>query len=174
MNLINELSGYMNEYLNLFWGIGYFGWQISALYAFYISYHISWKYLIIFFIVLTFSGWLNHHVLKKIIFDARPIYSTKYLYNDHFQKISNGMPSGHAQMTALSLTYSYLITGKYLYESILLFAITIFQRYVFKNHTLNQLLVGGVIGFITGILLYLFLHKILDKINIKNVNKNKV
>jgi len=56
------------------------------------------------------------------------------------------MPSGHAQLTAYSLVFSYLYSGRYLYESIALFAVTILQRFIFKNHTATQLLAGSVLG----------------------------
>jgi hypothetical protein len=59
------------------------------------------------------------------------------------------MPSGHAQITTFALVYSYLLSGQRLYESIALFAITILQRYVYKNHTLAQLFAGSLLGLLT-------------------------
>ena len=66
-----------------------------------------------------------------------------------------GMPSGHAQQTAFSLTFTYMISGQHFYASWVLFFLTLFQRYVFKNHTFWQLLVGSVLGVAIA---YLTLH----------------
>jgi membrane-associated phospholipid phosphatase len=60
------------------------------------------------------------------------------------------MPSGHAQQTAFALTIAYLFTHKHLMVSIALFALTVLQRFVFRNHTLPQLIAGGVLGFVLG------------------------
>jgi membrane-associated phospholipid phosphatase len=70
------------------------------------------------------------------------------------------MPSGHAQQTAYSLLFSYLITGRFLYESSFLFLLTIFQRYVYKNHTVPQLLIGGILGGIIAYITILILHQL--------------
>jgi membrane-associated phospholipid phosphatase len=141
---ISELGEHL---VDLFWGAGYFGWQISTLYALYVSFIFSWVYFAVFVIVFLLSGWINHAVLKDYIDDPRPSDSTPFLASEHFRKRVNGMPSGHAQQTAFSLTFAYLLTGRRYYESWVLFLITVIQRYVFKNHTAQQLLVGSVLGF---------------------------
>jgi len=84
------------------------------------------------------------------------------------------MPSGHTQQTAFALTIAYLFSKKNLYLSIGLFILTVIQRYVFRNHTLIQLVVGGIIGIILGyIFFYIILYiekKIIEKI-IENKEK---
>jgi membrane-associated phospholipid phosphatase len=142
------LSELGEHFVDLFWGVGYFGWQLSTVYALYVSFIFSWIYFIVFVLVFALSGWVNHAVLKNYIDDPRPSDSTPFLSSEHFRKRVNGMPSGHAQQTAFSLTFAYLLTGRRFYESWTLFLITILQRYVFKNHTAQQLLVGSVLGFI--------------------------
>lgn len=126
-----------DHFKDFFWGVGYFGWQISIIYAIYISLLNSWTDVVIFISVFLFSGWLNH---------PRPKDSLPFLSDEHIKLHSNGMPSGHAQLTSFSLMYSYLISGKRAYESLALFGLTIFQRFCFKNHTLLQLFVGSLIG----------------------------
>ena len=134
----------------LFWAIGYFGWQIATLYALYVSYHHSYEYCFLFFILFAFSGWLNHNLLKNTIHDLRPANPIPFLDSDEFMKRTNGMPSGHAQQTAFALTVAYKITNKYLYESMALLILTVVQRYVYRNHTIPQLIAGSVLGFILG------------------------
>lgn len=151
---LNEL---LEHYTDFFWGIGYFGWQISSIYALYVTYIYSFVSFIIYIFIFLLSGWTNHIVLKNYIDDPRPIDSTPFLTSEHFRKKSNGMPSGHAQLTAFTLTIAYLLSNQYLYQSIALFLITVYQRYVFKNHTIQQLFVGGVIGIIIGYLTFLLI-----------------
>lgn len=156
MKGLNELS---QHFVDFFWGIGYFGWQISALYAIYVSIVHSWLYFFVFIFIFLFSGWVNHSVLKDYINDPRPSDSTPFLDSEHFRKNSNGMPSGHAQQTAFALTFAYLLTGRGLYQSWALFLITVVQRYVFKNHTAPQLLVGSILGFLVAYLTVFLLNK---------------
>ncbi len=148
IDILDRIQELINHITDLFWGIGFFGWQISTVYTMYISSMHSILYFIIYLSVFLFSGWMNHAVLKDYIHDPRPKDSIPFLASEKFKRITNGMPSGHAQQTAFSLTFAYLICGKRFYESWLLFLITILQRYMYKNHTLMQLVVGSIIGFI--------------------------
>jgi membrane-associated phospholipid phosphatase len=153
------LSELGEHFVDLFWGIGYFGWQLSTVYAMYVSFIFSWVYFLAFVIVFLLSGWVNHAVLKDYINDPRPADSTPFLASEHFKKRVNGMPSGHAQQTAFSLTFAYLLTGRRFYESLAIFSITIIQRYVFKNHTAQQLFVGSILGFMIAYLTVYVLNK---------------
>lgn len=157
IELSKGLDELIEHYTDFFWGIGFFGWQISSIYALYICYLHSILSCIIFLFIFILSGWMNHIILKNYINDLRPADSTPFLSSEHFRKRTNGMPSGHAQLTAYALSLAYLLSNKYLYESIAIFAITIYQRYIFKNHTIPQLFVGSVIGFIIGYLTYLLI-----------------
>jgi hypothetical protein len=170
----NEL---IEHYIDLFWGIGYFGWQISSIYALYVTYIYSFVSFIIYIFVFLLSGWANHIVLKNYINDPRPADSTTFLTSEHFRKKTNGMPSGHAQLTAFSLTIAYLLSNQYLYQSIALFVITIYQRYIYKNHTIPQLFVGSIIGIVIGYIIFLFISFIENRnfinTNSKNTNEKK-
>ena len=144
--IVNNILDLYRNFKDFFWGIGFFGWQISATYAIYMSYLNSPTDVLIFISVFLLSGWLNRHILKDYINDPRPKDSFPFLANEHINIHANGMPSGHAQLTAFSLAYSYLLSGKRLKESLALFGLTVFQRYCFKNHTFLQLLAGSILG----------------------------
>jgi membrane-associated phospholipid phosphatase len=144
--LIERTIELYEHFTDFFWGIGYFGWQASAIYAFYISYLNSWIHVIAFVIVFLTSGWLNHLILKNYINDPRPADSATFLANEHIKLHQNGMPSGHAQLTAFSLSYAYLLSSQRLHESLALLSLTILQRFVYKNHTAAQLLAGSLLG----------------------------
>lgn len=78
----------------------------------------------------------------------------KFLESEPCLKGKNGMPSGHAQMTAFALTVAYLFTHQYLYQSVFLFFVTILQRFVYNNHTLLQLGIGSILGITIGTFFY--------------------
>jgi membrane-associated phospholipid phosphatase len=84
------------------------------------------------------------------------------------------MPSGHTQQTAFALTIAYLFSKKNLYLSIGLLILTSIQRYVFRNHTLIQLIVGGIVGFGLGYICFYimcYIEKIIEKIIKKTEEK---
>jgi hypothetical protein len=151
-----------DQFRDLFWGIGYFGWQLATLYALYALYQKEAIYSILFFAYFALTGWINHIVLKHSIADLRPSNAVLFLASEHARKPTNGMPSGHAQQTALALTIAYLFSHQHFYESLALFLLTVTQRFVFRNHTLPQLVAGGLLGGLLGYIGYyliLFLGK---------------
>ena len=81
-----------------------------------------------------------------------------------------GMPSGHAQIAGFSLAYMTMLfkspSLSLLYGVISI--ITMYQRYIYNNHTIMQLIVGFMIGIGTGIMTYLLGHK-----NIKGILRMK-
>jgi len=169
---MEKLMNLYKETKDFFWGIGYFGWHIAVLYTIIVCYYHSIGYMILFIILLLLFGEFNK-VLKIWIKNPRPFKYILFLANEKVnEKIKerenklkqqyrvNGMPSGHTQISSFALTIAYLITHKYLYQSIGLFIIIFIQRYVFKNHTILQLFVGGVFGVIIGILSFKIMNLI--------------
>jgi membrane-associated phospholipid phosphatase len=144
--LTEDINNLLEHFVDFFWGVGYFGPQIATVYVLYIVYQYSIIYCILFSILFIFSTWLNHKILKKIIYDSRPLNGIIFLASEKFRNKINGMPSGHTQQTAFALTIAYLFSKKNLYLSIGLLLLTSIQRYIFKNHTILQLIVGTVIG----------------------------
>ena len=65
-----------------------------------------------------------------------------------------GMPSGHSQSILYSVSYLYFVTRStlFLILGLMLSAITIYQRWQFKRHTVKQLAVGSAIGILMGYL----------------------
>lgn len=105
-------------------------------------------------------------LLKYIIKEPRPSKDIRILEiaikngkRVGFDKF--GMPSGHAQIAGFCLAYITMLfknpSISLLYAVICL--ITMYQRYVYNNHTILQLIVGFIIGIGTGVAVYLFGHK---------------
>jgi membrane-associated phospholipid phosphatase len=72
-----------------------------------------------------------------------------------------GMPSGHAQNCSFCLAFITMvlnnpyITGLY---TIITFN-SLFQRYLYNNHTILQLIVGSIVGTIFGYIMYMIANK---------------
>jgi membrane-associated phospholipid phosphatase len=109
----------------------------------------------LFFIANT----LINNVLKDIIREDRP---TGQIYLNEHDVIPNtginkyGMPSGHAQSTGYSITFSYLVvqSPSLLIISVFIGSLTIYQRFKYRRHTIIQLIVGLAIGSLIAIVSY--------------------
>ena len=98
--------------------------------------------------ILLFTGILlcliTAKILKKIIKQNRPIKSKTY-----------GMPSSRSIVLTfivfyLIFTNNFSIKAKYI-VFVLLF-LSLIMKYLLKEHSLNQLLVGSILGFIISFL----------------------
>lgn len=105
-------------------------------------------------------------ILKLIIKEPRPSKDQKAIEigvvngaRIGFDKF--GMPSGHAQNCGFCITFITMvlnnpfITGLYLFISV----ISLFQRYLYNNHTILQLVTGFTVGVSFGYLIYIFGNK---------------
>jgi membrane-associated phospholipid phosphatase len=117
-------------------------------------------YLNIYVIGYFFNVFLNI-LLKWLIKDPRPSKDEDIIqialnkgYRFSFDKY--GMPSGHAENCAYSLSFIYFVmkNANITFIYFLLTIMTIMQRYMYNNHTILQLLVGFIIGIIIGMLFY--------------------
>tara|TARA_B100000927_G_scaffold42218_1_gene30082 strand:+ start:8713 stop:9060 length:348 start_codon:yes stop_codon:yes gene_type:complete len=86
-------------------------------------------------------------ILKRIIKQKRP---SQKLNSDY------GMPSTRAAVVLFIATYLFLTTknlSKITKIFILMFALlSCYMKYYLKEHSLEQLIVGGLIGILTGFL----------------------
>jgi membrane-associated phospholipid phosphatase len=99
---------------------------------------------------------LNQY-LKNVFRQERPNNPIKFLNSDEFSKKKYGMPSGHTQNSFLCIVFSYLVTNNIFYWKLMLLfigIIVIIERYQYKNHTLQQLFSGAIVGSIVGYITY--------------------
>ena len=115
-------------------------------------------YLISYTGFFAVNSFLNG-VLKNIIQEARP--SGQVYLNDHdvvpdTAPSKYGMPSGHAQSVGYSTTFLYLVVRSPAILIITSFigALTIYQRFKYRRHTLSQLFTGLVIGSMVAMISY--------------------
>jgi len=142
--------------------IGYFGPNILIILSLWLL--RKNRILLLLYIFGSVINVLLNLVLKNLIKEPRPRGD-----NTNLEWIKNketngrvsidvyGMPSGHAQSIMFSTAFIYLALKDLKWVSLFLIIsfITLKQRYVYKNHTFLQLLVGCLIGIIVGNLFYL-------------------
>jgi len=110
-------------------------------------------------------------LLKSIIQESRPIenkrlFNLEILSGRLIQFDRYGMPSGHTQSVFYSTAFIFMslknIRIKILYFIISL--LTIYQRLSYKNHSIEQIIVGSIIGSLTGIFFYYMSSSVLKGI----------
>jgi membrane-associated phospholipid phosphatase len=156
--------------------IGYIGYYAPLLLLIVSTLFLRNRCTYLKFFIYGYAGTIVlNSLLKILIKEPRPSKDKRILeiaiQNGNrigFDKY--GMPSGHAQVCGFCLAFMTMlfkspsISLLYLVISI----ITMYQRYIYNNHTIMQLIVGFIIGIGTGIMVYLLGHK-----NIKGVLKMK-
>jgi membrane-associated phospholipid phosphatase len=102
---------------------------------------------IIFFII---NAYLNK-AIKLLIREPRPFGNILFNHSENTEGSEQyGMPSGHAQSVAFTTMFLYLFTkptDAYLtMGAVFIGAITLYQRYKYKRHSISQLLAGTTVG----------------------------
>lgn len=119
-----------------------------------------------FYIVGTIFNIILNIILKLVLKEPRPKKNARIMeiavennYDFDFDKY--GMPSGHAQQCAFSLTFITLVLNNPFISSIYLGValLTFFQRYIYLDHSILQLIVGFCIGIGVGYLFYTICRK---------------
>lgn len=134
------------------YGIGYFSSCIIISLTV-IIFLYNHQYLdILGFLVTLYLNTILNRFLKILFKHERPMDEAKFLISDFYSQKNKayGMPSGHSQTSIFSFTYLYFTTKNIhpwlLLSAIIVIILMIIQRLVFKNHTILQLLAGGIIG----------------------------
>lgn len=120
-----------------------------------ITYLWNQKYMQGYLVFYIISSFINK-LLKNIIKEDRPS-NGKSIMNEHYTgKHKYGMPSYHAQLSFYSLTFLYLVNKSVYLMIFELFiaALTLYQRWSYRRHTVEQLAVGMVVGIITAYIGY--------------------
>ena len=123
------------------------------------SIYLLWKKetLLFYFVI---GGAINiaiNFILKYIFKEARPAGNQQIiqLAINNGKRLGSqvyGMPSGHAQTAFYCLAFILLSlhNWKITVFYILLSLLTCYQRYVYKEHTLWQIVIGALVGLFIG------------------------
>ena len=150
VNHYNNHLIYMIPYIPIIDDIGFFGPMILIIVAVIMLWGHT-KYLNVYLIFLFINTVLNG-VLKNIIKAPRPGKPSENAVYKTFEKTNGtetyGMPSGHAQSVSFTTLYMYLVTKSknLLMGGGFISVLSLIQRYRFKRHSIEQLLVGAIIG----------------------------
>lgn len=124
----------------------------------------SHKY-IVFYVFFTFADILLNETLKGIIKEPRPLgykSNNEVYHNLDYRGIHKyGMPSGHAQSTAFSITYIGLLTKSPLLIllELCIGCVVLYQRWATRKHSIIQLTIGTIVGCLFGIGCYIIADK---------------
>jgi membrane-associated phospholipid phosphatase len=127
------------------------------------------KTYLVFYVIGALLNYILNSLLKLVFKQPRPDENMKLFQLEmnrretidwrEYQRY--GMPSGHSQETAFSLIYILMVLQNtkisVLFLTITLF--TMFQRIYTKRHTILQVFIGSLLGFIMGYLFYYLASK---------------
>ena len=97
------------------------------------------------FVLLQVLNLLVNLVLKNVVRQPRPLGAINVNQWDKLDEHQYGMPSLHAQLMGSMLLYALLHSQKWGLP-ILFTAVTLWQRYVCRKHTVLQLAAGVLTG----------------------------
>jgi len=131
---------------------------ITTLIILCILYKSSSTFKISLYLKYLFIGGVINLILKHIIREPRPMDMNRFGLGYKY-----GMPSGHTQFIVFNINILlYLLYSIGLKKNILLWAIIVgfftiiitgYHRVYFGYHTLNQTLIGGIIGLILSLIM---------------------
>lgn len=159
-----DILGISTNYKDFVYALGYFSEYITFLITCLLIYN-QYVYFFFYLIIFVFNRIINTFI-KNIIKEERPNNPKKFLDSDKFNIKKYGNPSGHTQLSVFSFIYAYLVLGKMpklLIFSLIACIVTIYERYSFRNHTLNQLLSGVIVGFLVAYVSYSVVNYIHQK-----------
>ena len=124
--------------------------------------HYTQPYLYLAVVGWQIASHLLNVVIKNTLKAPRPDDSpNKTLVQPTFKNYlivhrQYGMPSGHAQAVCSELIFIALFFQKPWLTTLAFFqtALTLWQRYAYKRHTVKQLAVGGILGLTLGYFFY--------------------
>jgi membrane-associated phospholipid phosphatase len=157
----------MNLMENCFYQIGSYGPILLIIQSLFLL--RSKEIYFYYYVIASFINILLNHFLKILIQEPRPSVDKKTFdlalkhmksknYRNSISYDVFGMPSGHTQSVLFSSTFVYLVLKHESWMTFFFYAvislITMAQRIQYKFHTLNQVIVGGIIGTVFAYLVY--------------------
>jgi|LauGreStaDraftv2_3_1035109.scaffolds.fasta_scaffold00133_6 membrane-associated phospholipid phosphatase len=163
-----------SEFSKFFYAVGFFSELIMIILVCALLFNQHFD-LIFYVIGININGLINR-TLKPLLKGRRPNDPVKFLDSEKFVRNSNayGMPSGHSQSVFFSIVYLYLCTKQYVPWVILglcIGALMFYERWVFHNHTVAQLVVGAALGCGVAYITVYAKDYIKDYVNYMRTNK---
>jgi|TARA_B110000285_G_scaffold75038_1_gene86369 membrane-associated phospholipid phosphatase len=130
-----DTVGFLGPFILL--GIGI--WQLWGNSGFWCAY----------LVVFSMNSFINK-IAKAIVKQPRPPAGESIMNENYAGTEMYGMPSGHAQSVFSSLTFLYLVkeSPAWLFGELFIAGLTVYQRWKYRRHTVEQLGVGSVLGVV--------------------------
>lgn len=153
--LFEDIPIYKMSAVMFFDGIGFYG-PIIVIIIICMALYRQQKYMWIYIICIFVNNYINR-VLKLMILERRPdnpIPFSKYENYKHAEMY--GMPSGHASAIGFSILYLLLVKGYSGWAIACMFigVLTMYQRWKYRRHTAEQVIIGVITGSIFGWIVY--------------------
>jgi membrane-associated phospholipid phosphatase len=103
------------------------------------------------YLVFSIGNTIVNKILKNIIKQERPSNSKKIMNENYSGSEIYGMPSGHAQSAFFSISFLYFAIGStnWIFIELIIAALTLYQRWKYRQHTLAQLFAGSLLGIVS-------------------------
>jgi membrane-associated phospholipid phosphatase len=140
--------------------IGYYSGRIIFIMIICIFLYSNRFFWTCIYIILYIINYYLILFLQKKWKDPRPTNGKQFMEDEFHNSEAYGMPSGHTQTVFCSLVFFYMITRSISWTLIMLFIAicTISQRLIYRKHTLQQIIVGGIIGSVLGYVIYFLIN----------------
>jgi membrane-associated phospholipid phosphatase len=95
--------------------------------------------------------------LKQWIREPRPVGGQiMTTYDTYTGVLDYGMPSGHSQMAFGLVTFVYLVkqSAINLIGGVWIISLTVYQRWKYRRHSIEQLAIGAIVGFLVAYISY--------------------
>lgn len=137
--------------------VGYYGYitmpvfVIGTLFYNFATTGAGFSNLLVFPGFVVFNQGLNG-LLKHICHQPRPDNQINIVEHDSKTNQNMGMPSGHSQSVAFSMTYLFLSQTNFYVNAVglVMSGLTLAQRLVYRKHTPTQVVVGTSLGGLVG------------------------
>lgn len=119
---------------------------------------IYWTWNIVLFCI----NLIINSGLKDWIKESRPVGGRSMTTYETYKGAQEyGMPSGHSQLVSGLVTYSYLVkpSTMNLISGLFIISLTLYQRWKYKRHSIEQLGVGAVVGILVSYISYTLITK---------------
>jgi membrane-associated phospholipid phosphatase len=117
------------------------------------------------FIVFLFINTFINHILKLTIRESRPKGFNDHADGGHYTSGVHlyGMPSAHSQTSFFIISYLWFVTKSVKWGLLGLFLcfLTLYQRWKYKKHTIEQLSVGAVVGILVAYIAFIVSTKLI-------------
>jgi membrane-associated phospholipid phosphatase len=120
-------------------------------------------YLILSIVVFCINIFINIG-LKQWIREPRPVGGQiMSIYDTYTGVLDYGMPSGHSQMAFGLVTFVYLVKQSIssLVGGLWIISLTVYQRWKYKRHSIEQLAIGAIVGILVAYISYTLITMII-------------